>query len=330
MDLTKVAAASAVLVLTLVATDNAARRVIRQAERLDPEMADIPGRRFWIRGNPIHYVDQGGGFPIALVHGFGASTFSYRETIPALAKHFRVIAIDLPGLGYSGRDPAGDYSQTGLATTLVEFLGRLGIDRAVFVGHSMGGGVVQRIAVSHPGLVERLVLVGSTSAGEPRRMHFTRLTLPLIRLWQAAIALRPSLARPLVKRLFYDPEFVTEEVWRGYTRPGRLPGSASAVRKILRDARSDAPIDLSKIEAPALLVWGAADRIIKPESGERLQRSIPRSRLELVPRSGHMVLEEQPELTNRLILEFAGDLAAAAPDSGRPVRQRNGPRAAAT
>src|SRR5439155_11248435 len=115
-----------------VAVDRLAELLIRRSERLDPEEMELPGARFWLRGTPVHYIEQGRGYPVVLVHGFGASTFSYRFLITALSERFRVIALDLPGFGYSGRDPAAGYSQTAWAELLAEFVERLGVRRAAF------------------------------------------------------------------------------------------------------------------------------------------------------------------------------------------------------
>lgn len=296
-----------------VALDLAARRTIRRHEDLDPESARLPGSRFWVRGEAVHYVEQGRGFPVVLVHGFGGSTFSYRYTLPALAKRFRVLAIDLPGFGYSGRSKFGEYSQSGWAALLHEFIERQGIHRAVLVGHSLGGAVVQRLAAAHPELAERLVLVSSVSAGEPPAGAAVRPYMPLVRAVQALLAVRPGLVRSMARRIVYDPQFVTDDIMSAYLRPSRVPGSAAAFRNMMLNLRREGPIDLATIHAPTLLIWGERDRTVKSAVAERLHRMLAGSRLEIVPRAGHLPLEERPEMCNRLILDFISDLAGSQP-----------------
>ena len=103
---------------------------------------------------------------MVLVHGFGGQTYSYRRLIPGFARDHRVIAVDLKGYGYSERNPHTGLTHTAQATMLKSLLDRLGVARATFVGHSMGGAVVQRFAVAYPEMVDALVLAASASADE--------------------------------------------------------------------------------------------------------------------------------------------------------------------
>jgi len=315
----------AALAAGAVVADRLARRAIARFETLDPETVELPGQRFWVRGVALHYVEQGQGFPVLLIPGFLGSTFSFRHTLPALAQQFRAIAVDLPGFGYSDRGAHVEYSASNWAGLLAEFLRRQGIGRAVVLGHSLGGAVAQRLAIEEPELVERLVLVGSVSAAEP-----PRLPPPgsgrLYRMGQAWVMPRQGAVRWFARQSAFDPAFMSDEVLDGYWRPSRLPGSSAVVRKMGYDMRNDARLDLSRIAAPALLIWGEADRVVKLKMGRKLAEQIPRARLEVVERAGHLPLEEQPEICNRLLLDFLRDLATpeqAGAAVGRTA-QRNG------
>lgn len=305
--------------------DRLAQRAIARFETLDPETADLPGQRFWVRGVALHYVEQGQGFPVLLIPGFLGSTFSFRHTVPALATQFRAIAVDLPGFGYSDRGAHVEYSAGNWVSLLAEFLRRQGIGRAVVLGHSLGGGVAQRLAIEEPELVERLVLVGSVSAAAPPRLP-PRGSGRLYRMGQAVVLPRQSAVRWFARQSAFEPAFVSDEVLEGYWRPSRLPGSAAAVRKMGYDLRTDARLDLSRIAAPALLIWGEGDKVVDLKVGRKLAEQIPQARLEIVARAGHLPLEEQPEVCHRLLLEFLRDLATperAGVASGHAV-QRNG------
>jgi len=106
----------------------------------------------------------------------------------------------------------------------------------------------------------------------------------------------------------YDREFMSAEVLDGYLRPTRVIGSAAAMRKMAKHGRQDEVVDIVNIEAPTLLIWGERDRAVKLAVGRELQQSIPHACLEIVPHAGHLPLEEHPELCNRLIFDFIGDL----------------------
>ncbi|HLZ70421.1 MAG TPA: alpha/beta hydrolase [Dehalococcoidia bacterium] len=293
-----------------VLADRLAQRALARFETLDADTAELPGQRFWVRGVALHFEEQGEGFPVLLIPGFLGSTFSFRHTMPALAAQFRVLAVDLPGFGYSDRGAQIEYSASNWVSLLAEFLGRQGIERAVVLGHSLGGGVAQRLALEHPELVERLVLVSSTSAAEPPRLP-PRGSRRLYRLGQAWVMPRHGAMRWFAQRSAFDPAFITDDVVEGYARSSRLPGSAAAVRKVLRDAAKDARLDLSQIAAPALLLWGEGDRVVDLKVGRRLAEQLPHARLEVVEQAGHLPLEEQPEACNRLLLDFLHDLGRA-------------------
>jgi pimeloyl-ACP methyl ester carboxylesterase len=203
------------------------------------------------------------------------------------------------------------------------------VQRGGFIGHSLGGGIVQRLALSRPELVERLVLVSAVSAAEPPMRTVPAIMSPLVRPLQGILAAAPGLMRRMNQNTVYDPAFITDEVWEGYARPYRLPGSAAALRKMLRDLRHDEQEDVGAIHVPALLIWGEHDAVVKPEVGRRLHEAIAGSRLEIVPDAGHLPLEEQPDLCNRLILDFLADLAArpaAATSTGAPAASDAGQR----
>ncbi|MDP3766582.1 MAG: alpha/beta fold hydrolase, partial [Dehalococcoidia bacterium] len=87
----------------------------RRFEDLEPDAAGAPGSFLEVDGLRMHYVEAGEGDAVVLIHGIGASTFSFRYTIPELAQQFRVVALDLLGFGFSARPADGDYSLTAQA-----------------------------------------------------------------------------------------------------------------------------------------------------------------------------------------------------------------------
>lgn len=319
-----IGAAVAAAPLTIAAAIPLSRLAIDRFEALTLADIDAPGTRVRIDGVWLRYLDEGRGFPIVLIHGFGGSAYDYRTLLPALAARFRVVAVDLPGFGYSDRD-VPELSGTAWVETLHTLLGELGIERAVFAGHSMGGGVAQRFAAQYPEMVERLVLIGSVSAAErQRRSTANWVGAAIATLVQGGIAGLGG-ATWLARRTVADPAHMRGAVLDGHLEPLRIRGSAAAVRQMLRDATHDEPIDLARLTMPVLLLWGAADGVVKLRVAETLRAALPQARLEVIPDAGHMVLEERPEQSNRLVLDFLADLAG--PESGAP--HRNGATAAA-
>jgi pimeloyl-ACP methyl ester carboxylesterase len=301
-------------------------RSIARFESLDLERYPLPGNRFWVHGVAVHYVERGAGFPVVLVPGWAASTFSYRLLIEPLAERFRVVALDLPGFGFSERSPAHSYSVTSMATTLREFLRRLGIQRAVLIGHSLGGVVVQRLAVESPELVERLVLIGAASAAEPRREPRLVPSRTLAFFAQGLFAARPSLMGWGLRRIVADPAFATPAEAEGYLTPLRVPGTAAVLRRMIGDFGRDQAVDLSRISAPTLIIQGEADHLVPMRTATALNRQISGSRLEIVRDAGHLVPEEQPQEAARLISDFLAELPAAAQAAEDQPPTRRGSR----
>lgn len=288
----------------------AARAAVRRFESLDLDRTPLPGSRFWVNGVAVHYVERGNGFPLVLIPGWCASAFTYRLVIEPLAARCRVIALDLPGFGFSERSPDHTYSTTTASATLREFLRRIGARPAAIVGHSFGGAVAQRIAVEAPELVERLVLVDAISAAEPATTPRLAPNAVLALLLQGLISLRPSLLRRSLRHTVADPSFITDAELAGYLTPLRVPGSAAVLRRMIADVKQDRALDLNQIAAPTLIVQGAEDRLVPPATATRLNEAIRGSRLVTVAGAGHLVPEEQPRRFVRLVEQFLADLPA--------------------
>jgi pimeloyl-ACP methyl ester carboxylesterase len=267
------------------------RRAPWQAPLPEGIIRDVAGAR-------IHYIDEGSGPAIVLIHGFAGSTFSWRHVIPLLATTHRVVALDLPGFGFSDRDPALDYSQRAQAERVVGLMDLLGIQRATLIGHSMGGAIAERAAAAHPGRVQRLVLVASVNAGEPQDPRRRGMAAGPMFALAGAVQRSPTamyaLGRRALARMVHDRAFATEEVMRGYIDPLLLPGTVAAVRKMAVANRDTPPVDLSAITAPTLVLSGAGDRAIPPERGEALAAAIPGARHVTIPGAGHLAAEERP------------------------------------
>ena len=261
-----------------------------------------------VAGAKVHYIDEGSGPAVILIHGFAGSTFSWRFVIPDLAKAHRVIAIDLPGFGFSDRGPDVDYSHAGQAERVVALLDLLGIQRATLVGHSMGGAIAQRIASRHPDRVERLILVAAVNAAQPpdaaRRGRAAGPMFALVGVAQRSPRAMYAVGRRALRRMVHDKEFATEEVMRGYIDPLLIPGTVAAIRKMTEATRQEPPADLAAIGAPTLVLSGASDRAVPPEKALELAEAISGARYLVIPEAGHLLAEERPAAFLEEVLAF--------------------------
>jgi pimeloyl-ACP methyl ester carboxylesterase len=269
---------------------------------------EIPQDQFLtIHGRLVHVEQAGTGEPVVLLHGFGASTYSWRKVMPGLAAHFRVVAIDLNGFGYTQRPrDLASYTREGQGQLVLDVMDALHIERAHIVGHSYGGGITLWLASRHPERFLSMVLVDSSAPtyANDRRSRIASLK-PLTSLFIRSFVLRPATVRKSLLRSFHDPALVTPELVQAYFDRIRIEGVIDAYYGLTVPAHGPAEtVDLAKIGVPALGVWGEDDRIVLLENGRRATARLPHGRFVSIPQAGHMPMEERPEEWLRIVLPF--------------------------
>lgn len=288
---------------------------------------DLPAARFVSTPAGQVYVEVTGepeAPPLVLIHGFGGSLHSWRRVAPELAAAgYRVIALDLPGFGYSERPHAPwTYTPEGQAETVAELLPRVGVgegERIHLAGHSFGGGVALAFAAARPGRVSSLVLVDSTLPAFSRAPRadwplYRPLTYFLIR----TLGLRRVFVRAALEKAFHDDSLVTRELVDEYRDRLLLRGPAGAYRGLTGPLPQERlAVDLAEVAPPTLVVWGEEDALIPIRAGRAAAEAIPRARLRTIPGCGHIPMEECPAALVEAMVEFLGDLAGPASLSRR-------------
>ncbi len=243
-------------------------------------------------GAVTHFLEAGQGPVLILVHGLGASSDAWRDSMTILAKSYRVIAPDLPGYAKSDRTRA-TYSVSYYASWLDDFIEALGLSKVAIAGNSLGGWIAALYTIGHQEKVSHLVLVGS--AGLKREaLHAVNLN-PATRDEQ----------RALLSALFADPSRVTErmvsEQWE-YRKTVRATVSAT-----LDSFKKDLPFvddKLARIKVPTLIIWGRHDRIIPLEYAEKFHKGISGSKLVVMDDTGHVPQMERPKEFARAVKRF--------------------------
>ncbi len=255
-----------------------------------------------------YFESQGHKGPtLLLLHGLGASSFSWRHNLTPLARHFQVLAVDLPGHGRSPASLDADYHQEALARGIMDFLQRRGIRKAAVAGNSLGGGLALMLARDYPERVEALILLAPAVALRRVPWLFYPLRLPGLGLMAAAL-MGPWII-PLALRLAYHrPQLITPEVVAGYAAPYRELSRRLALRRICRQLQvppwSEIEALLSKIHQPTAIVWGEEDRILPVAQAAWLKARLPQAELRLLPEIGHAPQEEAPATVNKIIIAF--------------------------
>jgi pimeloyl-ACP methyl ester carboxylesterase len=256
-----------------------------------------------IHGRPMTYTEVGTGPVLLLIHGMGGSYENWKEVIDPLARHYTVVAPDLPGHGRSGPG-GGDYSIGALATSLRDLLIALGHESATLVGHSLGGGIAMQFAYQFPEFTDRLVLVSSGGLGPEVTLVLRAAALPGADLVIAATARIGSRVGAAfghgLAAVGLRPTIDVAEVARGYASLAdgeRREAFLATLRSVIsaRGQRVNASDRLYLNAAvPVLIIWGGRDPIIPVRHGKHAHEAIAGSRLEIFDEVGHVPQLEVP------------------------------------
>jgi pimeloyl-ACP methyl ester carboxylesterase len=255
------------------------------------EFLDVAGARLY------YYAagSRGAGDPIILLHGFPTSGHLWTDVVPALPAGHRVVVLDL--LGYGRSDPAGT-GRAGIsahADRVVAVADQLGIERACLVGHGIGGGVAQDVAIRFPHRVSRICLVSSVMLADwPTRLAraFGALARigPFVPAAWTVGAIRAELVRGYAdrERGAHDMDL--------FLRPFGGSAGGHALLTYLAAVTSSPAHDLrarfSETKAPVSVVWGSDDPILSLDYGRALAASVPGSTLDVIAGARHFVPAE--------------------------------------
>lgn len=280
-----------------------------------------------VDGVHLHYVERGEGPPVVLIHGNSVSLSDFEASglIDRLARHHRVIAFDRPGFGHSSRPRDRLWPPSAQAELLCAALSRLGVERPIVVGHSLGTLVALAMALDHPAELSGLVLLGGYYY--PTVRLDTLLTAPVavpvlgdvMRYTVTAVSGR-ALLKGLVKGMFapneVPPEFFSVISREMMLRPVQIGANAEDVAFMMPTAASSSE-RYRELRLPVTLFAGADDRVVDIEShSARLHGELPHSELVVVPATGHMVHYAVPEAIVAAVHEQllgAGTFPAAVP-----------------
>jgi len=297
------------------------------------ELADENGEFVTVDGVELYYIAQGEpeNPAVMLLHGFGGSTFTWRDNIDALTDAgYYVVAFDRPPYGLADKNPELVYSPIFYADLTAGLMDALEITNAVMIGHSAGGGVIAHFAVNYADRVDGLVFVAGAvrppdadAEAESTPEADTDGGSPVGGLFEMASALDPEnpLATTLVRN-FVTPEIfvnllssaygddyvVTDEVAAGYARILRVEGWEAAFLNLFASGNpDDTPLDfetLRAIPAPVLIIWGEADTWVPLRAGRVLNRFFEDSTLITYPGIGHLPMEEAIDNFNADLITF--------------------------
>jgi pimeloyl-ACP methyl ester carboxylesterase len=274
-------------------------------------------RHEYIQANGIrfHYVTDGEGPLVILMHGFPQCWYGWHKQIPALAKKFRVVAPDLRGYGETDKPKgARHYKLEILASDIVELIKALGEKKAHIVGHDWGGFVAWFVAANHPEVVDKLCILNIPHPAQMRKFLFTR-PRQMLKSWYIfffqlpwlpeRMMLKPGTAEKMFRGMAVNKAAFTDEDIAIYEKAWQAPGAMNAAINWYRSAiRRPWVSPKHRIAAPKIVIWGEDDVALSKEMTYGQEKWVTGPyRIEYIKDCSHWVNEEQPESVNQLLLE---------------------------
>ncbi len=281
------------------------------------QLVDADSKFVEVNGINVHYKTWGEGEPtFILLHGFGASVFSWHEVTEPLSEFGTVIAYDRPAFGlterpleWEGESPYGPQAQVDIVIGLMD---ELGVEKAILVGNSAGGTVSMQVALQYPERVEALILVDAAVYAGGGAPSWSR---PILKTPQMNY-LGPLIARQLqaqgvefIKTAWHDPSKITQDIFDGYQKPLQAENWDKALWQLTVASEESGLVErLTEITMPTLVITGDDDRIVPTEQSLRLADKLPNAELKVIAQSGHLPHEEKPVEFMQAVIEFLSTL----------------------
>lgn len=296
------------------------------------ETVDWPAieRRIELLGRPVNYVDVGEGPVLVFVHGLSGNWMNWLENLPEFAADHRVIALDLPGFGRSPL-PSSEITIGLFCDVLIALIHQLDLGAVTLIGNSMGGQISAKLAIEHPELVERMVLVSpagvTTDIARNPQILWVLKTFGWLydagartaRRTSDPLSKNPALRRALMGVVCRYPERL----------PGALvarqlfgAGTAGFAPSVLALGHCDLADELERISVPTLLVWGRNDRLVPSSDARIWARDIEEAEAIIYEDTGHMAMLERPARFNadaRSFLKRTRDRVRSGSASAMPL-----------
>ncbi len=290
-------------------TDAVSSSEVVQIDGLDVVRRTVPCGTVRLRCH-----DVGSGAPVVLLHGGGpgaSALGNFAGNLPELSKHFRVLAVDLPGYGGSDKPVYDGPYQPFAADSVAALLDALEVPKAAVIGNSLGGGVALHLALGHAAKVDKLVLIGA-AGGSPSFIvpspsegtrHLTGFYAPP--------GPSPERMEAFMRVMLYDQALITPEMVQSRFAEAVVDEVRVGVERVYAALAGGASVTgeqlwkrVDEVKHPTLLVWGRDDRMLPLDGGLYLLSRMGDARLHVFPRCGHWAQLEHRDAFNRLVTDF--------------------------
>ncbi len=263
-----------------------------------------------VDGMDVHFRDEGDpadSIPIVLIHGTASSLHTFDAWSDRLKKTNRVVRMDLPAFGLTGPFPDRNYSIAHYTAFLKDFLSALKIKQCVLAGNSLGGQIAWNFTLEQSGMVTKLILIDA--AGYPLHsksvpIAFQMARMPVVRNLFTYVTPR-FMVKSSVENVYFDQSKVTDALIDRYYELTLRKGNRQAFVDRLNSTADTSTIkNISNIQQPTLILWGANDLLIPVENAYKFQADLPNDTLVILEKSGHVPMEENPVESLKPVLDF--------------------------
>jgi pimeloyl-ACP methyl ester carboxylesterase len=291
--------------LTLLFTLNITNDI--PLEELKVEFKNKNSRFVEVDGIFVHYVDEGNGSPIILLHGTGASLHTWDLWSEKLKDKYRVLRITLPGFGLSGPRSDKKYKTKDYVNLLESFVELMGIEKFYLAGNSLGGSIAWLYTSFYQKKVKKLILINSSGFELDEMPFVIRIARNnylnfLIKKTSPQFLIKKSL-----KEVFYDDNLVSKSITDRYYKLNLREGNRQAFIDRALVNYIDYTPRLKKIKSPTLILWGKNDEWINVKYAKKFKTMIKGSRLSIMNETGHIPMEERPFESLEIVMDFLLD-----------------------
>ena len=276
-------------------------------EDLKVEFKNKNSRFVEVDGIFVHYVDEGNGSPIILLHGTGASLHTWDLWSEKLKDKYRVLRITLPGFGLSGPRSDKKYKIKDYVNLLESFVELMGIEKFYLAGNSLGGSIAWLYTSFYQKKVKKLILINSSGFELDEMPFVIRIARNnylnfLIKKTSPQFLIKKSL-----KEVFYDDNLVSKSITDRYYKLNLREGNRQAFIDRALVNYTDYTPRLKKIKSPTLILWGKNDEWINVKYAKKFKTMIKESRLSIMNGTGHIPMEERPFESLEIVMDFLLD-----------------------
>jgi pimeloyl-ACP methyl ester carboxylesterase len=277
---------------------------------LKPQYAPSPSSFVNIDGMDVHYRDEGNPndtVPIVLIHGTSSSLHTYEGWVSALKGQNRVVRMDIPAFGLTGPFLSHNYSIANYVDFINKFLKNRGIKHCILGGNSLGGSIAWQFTLTHPDMVEKLILIdagGYPSKSTSTPIGFKLARIPFLNKIMTFITPR-SMVKKSLENVYVDKTQISETLIARYFDLTLREGNRQALvdRMTMTNDLSKTPL-IKTLQQPTLVLWGEQDGLIPVENAQHFHDDLPNDTMVILKNMGHVPMEENPTESVKPVLEF--------------------------